>query len=192
MELVKYLVENRRDGNTIFGLSPYLDATTLETAAKVGNLETVKYLVESGADVPIPGQKGFPIHSVCRNHKDSVDIFTYLMEINREQLTLKDKEHNSCLHLAAEDDAARIVRWLLQNQASTTEKNSHRMTPWEVACRAKSFSVIGVFLRRELSDFHFLYRWKFPTGCTYFWPAHREFPFGGNASTTLCISILHI
>lgn len=127
-DFCEFLVKNGANINTVgyFGSTPLLDA------ARYGNLDYIKLLVEKGADVNAIEQKydeldkeGYyssVLSNACRS--SSLEIVKYLVEkgakINRIDPSDETALINACQHWRSADRSAEIVKYLLEMGADVT------------------------------------------------------------------------
>lgn len=89
-----------------YGYSP------LRFAVENSNLQIVKYLVESGADLDIKYEKGFtPLHFAAVF--GDLELARYLIDEEGVSFNVLDKYGRSPLHIASENGRIELVKYLV-------------------------------------------------------------------------------
>jgi ankyrin repeat protein len=103
------------------------DCTALFWAARNGNLDCVRILLEAGADIEAPGYGGLrPLHQCCNFVRENlmVELLDRGAEINAT-----DDVGNTALHWACRRPSLAIVKILLNRGADATVANNAGATP---------------------------------------------------------------
>uniref|UniRef100_A0A673A4X1 Euchromatic histone-lysine N-methyltransferase 2 n=1 Tax=Sphaeramia orbicularis TaxID=375764 RepID=A0A673A4X1_9TELE len=141
LEVARYLVQS---GACVYHEDGY---TGLHHAAKLGNLEIVTLLLETGqVDVNAQDSGGWTPIIWAAEHKH-VDVIKALL--NRgANVTVKDKELNVCLHWAAYAGNVDIAELVLNAGCSLSSVNMHGDTPLHIAAREGYLECVVLFLSR--------------------------------------------
>ena len=128
IEPVKFLIENGSniEEKNLEGNTPIHIALASE------NEKVIKYLVESGSNIEEKNLEGnTPIHIAVATQNN---LMKFLIE-NGSNIEEKDFQGNTPIHIAAASDNDRIVKYLIQNGASTTQftQNNDGQIPLELA-----------------------------------------------------------
>lgn len=127
--------------NTTVG---YNDATLLHYACKIGDLNTVKYLLERGSFLDTCDFDGnMPIHYACAN--GHLDIVKYLLE-NGVSIESKGCSGRTPLHIAASNGYTDIVKYLLDNGALVNTRDNYENTPLHISISNED--VVSLLLER--------------------------------------------
>ncbi|MHB8124358.1 MAG: ankyrin repeat domain-containing protein [Desulfitobacteriaceae bacterium] len=159
MELVKQYISL----NMVLNLRNSKGDTPLSTAAKVGNEEIVKLLIDKGAEVNYPFNPLKPEYNryiqlmfdICRESNDDDVIFEKMKKIlyfigQKREMFLPIYD---CLPLlkAVEGGHLEIVRLLLDHGARVNCKNLDRETALIIAAKNNDVKIIKEILSRDLS-----------------------------------------
>lgn len=122
-------------------------STGLHHAAKLGNLEVVMLLLNTGqVDLNAQDSGGWTPIIWAAEHRH-IDIVRALL--NRgANVTLKDKEMNVCLHWASFAGSAEIAELILNAGCSLSSVNQHGDTPLHISAREGYTECVTLFLSR--------------------------------------------
>uniref|UniRef100_A0A8C2ZCL5 Euchromatic histone-lysine N-methyltransferase 2 n=1 Tax=Cyclopterus lumpus TaxID=8103 RepID=A0A8C2ZCL5_CYCLU len=121
--------------------------TGLHHAAKLGNLEIVNMLLETGqVDVNAQDNGGWTPIIWSAEHKH-VDVIKVLLNRGAD-VTISDKELNVCLHWAAYAGNVDIAELVLNSGCSLASVNMHGDTPLHIAAREGYLECVTLFLSR--------------------------------------------
>uniref|UniRef100_A0A665VF55 Euchromatic histone-lysine N-methyltransferase 2 n=1 Tax=Echeneis naucrates TaxID=173247 RepID=A0A665VF55_ECHNA len=141
-EVARYLVQN--------GACVYHEDdgyTGLHHAAKLGSLEIVSMLLETGqVDVNAQDSGGWTPIIWAAEHKH-VDVIKALLNRGAD-VTINDKELNVCLHWAAYAGNVDIAELVLNSGCSLASVNMHGDTPLHIAAREGYLDCVTLFLSR--------------------------------------------
>uniref|UniRef100_A0A669DCV9 Euchromatic histone-lysine N-methyltransferase 2 n=1 Tax=Oreochromis niloticus TaxID=8128 RepID=A0A669DCV9_ORENI len=141
VEVARYLVQN---GACVYHIDGY---TGLHHAAKLGNLEIVNMLLETGqVDVNAQDSGGWTPIIWAAEHKH-VDVIKALLNRGAD-VTINDKELNVCLHWAAYAGNVDIAELVLNAGCSLSSVNVHGDTPLHIAAREGYLECVTLFLSR--------------------------------------------
>uniref|UniRef100_A0A672IIN9 Euchromatic histone-lysine N-methyltransferase 2 n=1 Tax=Salarias fasciatus TaxID=181472 RepID=A0A672IIN9_SALFA len=141
IEVARYLIQN---GACVYHTDGY---TGLHHAAKLGNLETVNMLLETGqVDVNAQDSGGWTPIIWAAEHKH-VDVIKSLLNRGAD-VTINDKELNVCLHWAAYAGNVDIAELVLNAGCSLASVNVHGDTPLHIAAREGYLECVTLFLSR--------------------------------------------
>ncbi|KAI1302731.1 hypothetical protein F5Y03DRAFT_360839 [Xylaria venustula] len=166
IDILRYIVERVDDKkkfvNTSFQRRPWDEYSALSAAVEARQVNTVRYLIEVGADpllhVGDPWLCQLVIHRAIgiEPGNDLLEIIQYLLDVDGSQLEKRMSNGDTCLHLAAAADNAQCVDLFLSKGANCKAENMRGQTPWEVACDTtisrRRLSAIGMFLKREIIE----------------------------------------
>lgn len=127
-EIVRMLVSRGADVNAQSqqGHSP------LQYAASKGWKEIAQLLIENGANVNISDARGArPLHRAASI--GIVPIVLMLVECQDIDVNPRDKEGNTPLHLACEENRGEVCKILVSNGAELDCKNKEQKTPLDLA-----------------------------------------------------------
>uniref|UniRef100_A0A665VDX7 Euchromatic histone-lysine N-methyltransferase 2 n=1 Tax=Echeneis naucrates TaxID=173247 RepID=A0A665VDX7_ECHNA len=138
-EVARYLVQN--------GACEDDGYTGLHHAAKLGSLEIVSMLLETGqVDVNAQDSGGWTPIIWAAEHKH-VDVIKALLNRGAD-VTINDKELNVCLHWAAYAGNVDIAELVLNSGCSLASVNMHGDTPLHIAAREGYLDCVTLFLSR--------------------------------------------
>uniref|UniRef100_A0A7N9AW51 Euchromatic histone-lysine N-methyltransferase 2 n=1 Tax=Mastacembelus armatus TaxID=205130 RepID=A0A7N9AW51_9TELE len=141
IEVAHYLVQN---GACVYHEDGY---TALHHAAKLGSLEIVNMLLETGqVDVNAQDNGGWTPIIWAAEHKH-VDVIKALLNRGAD-VTITDKELNVCLHWAAYAGSVDIAELVLNAGCSLSSVNMHGDTPLHIAAREGYLECVTLFLSR--------------------------------------------
>uniref|UniRef100_A0A4W6EPD0 Euchromatic histone-lysine N-methyltransferase 2 n=1 Tax=Lates calcarifer TaxID=8187 RepID=A0A4W6EPD0_LATCA len=141
IEVARYLIQN---GACVYHEDGY---TGLHHAAKLGNLEIVNMLLETGqVDVNAQDSGGWTPIIWAAEHKH-VDVIKALLNRGAD-VTINDKELNVCLHWAAYAGNVDIAELVLNSGCSLASVNMHGDTPLHIAAREGYLECVTLFLSR--------------------------------------------
>lgn len=164
LPIVRLLVEHSDDPRSYVNTNDALDQNALFDAVDRGDEGVIRYLLAVGAD---PKQRNHyectPAHDAAlRNHSSMMQLL-----LDRDLSAIDDQagdmlDQRTCLHMAAANNDADGVEWLLTHNANPSIKDTHGMTAWEVACSGKAQSgsasdnlgAISAFAYKELKADH--------------------------------------
>ncbi|KAL7303593.1 hypothetical protein TKK_0003748 [Trichogramma kaykai] len=135
-----YVARDPEDGHALEGVEPPLHTALLHNCR-----ETAALLMRRGADPSMRNYRGeTPLHSVCRRdrryHADHLLKFFFecvrRLELPAVWVEARDRRGNAPLHLAARNNDARSVRFLLRRaRASPIVRNHDQQTAMHLACQ---------------------------------------------------------
>ncbi|XP_043939153.1 histone-lysine N-methyltransferase EHMT2 isoform X2 [Protopterus annectens] len=142
-ELAKYLVDH---GACVYHKEED-GSTCLHHAAKNGNLPILQLLLSTGlVDVNAQDSGGWTPVIWAAEHKH-LDIIKELLARGAD-VTLRDNEHNICLHWASFTGSAEIAEVLLNAKCNLHAVNYHGDTPLHIAARESFHECVMLFLSR--------------------------------------------
>uniref|UniRef100_A0A665VGN2 Euchromatic histone-lysine N-methyltransferase 2 n=1 Tax=Echeneis naucrates TaxID=173247 RepID=A0A665VGN2_ECHNA len=142
-EVARYLVQN---GACVYHVEDD-GYTGLHHAAKLGSLEIVSMLLETGqVDVNAQDSGGWTPIIWAAEHKH-VDVIKALLNRGAD-VTINDKELNVCLHWAAYAGNVDIAELVLNSGCSLASVNMHGDTPLHIAAREGYLDCVTLFLSR--------------------------------------------
>lgn len=117
LDFVKYI-------NTLSNKGYYL----IQIACLQGNLEIVKCLIESGADVNIETNFGLNnLHIAC--HRDQLRVVIYLIEVLKFNPQKKDNQNNTALHWSCYYGSELCIKYLV-SKINKNEINDRDINGW--------------------------------------------------------------
>ena len=140
---VKELLDT--DPNLLNSTSPD-GFSPLGLASFFGQLETVKFLVEQGADVKQPSGNDWkvqPLHSAVASR--SLEIVTYLLEQGAE-VNAQQQHGFTPLHAAAQNGDADMIKLLLEHQADINATTASGETAMDIALKCKHTDAAQMFV----------------------------------------------
>jgi ankyrin repeat protein len=135
----------------IFGNTP------LHFAAKSGNLDLVKYLIEEkGADFNAPDNDGkIALHFAARWAK--LDVVKYLIEEKGADFNAPDNDGKIALHFAAESGELDLVKYLIEEKgADFNTPDNDGETPLHSAASWGTLDVVKYLIEEKGADFNAL------------------------------------
>ncbi|XP_065334475.1 uncharacterized protein LOC135935839 [Cloeon dipterum] len=129
--------------------------TALHFAAKSGNVDLVKWLIENNADLTQTDPEGKnAIHFAIRNER----MLRFLNEKNRDLVKQRTKYGDTTLHLAIKrkskvtEEDEQISVWIIGQVDDTVlnAKNYYRQTPLLLACEEEWWKVAELLLTRNV------------------------------------------
>lgn len=146
------LVENFIQTDSTAINATYVDGfTPLGLAAYFGRVETVKYLIEQGAEVNMPAQNHAqvtPLHSAVAN--EHIEVATILLQ-NGANVNAKQQNDVTALHSATHRGNKALVKLLLDFSADICAKMKDSRTPLDFA-RAQGLPDIEALLHAKLDE----------------------------------------
>ncbi|QTG98974.1 ankyrin repeat domain-containing protein [Wolbachia pipientis] len=129
-----------------YGYSP------LRFAVENSNLQIVKYLVESGADLDIKYEKGFtPLHFAAVF--GDLELARYLIDEEGVSFNVLDKYGRSPLHIASENGRIELVKYLVgEKKANLNLQDKNGMTPLHFVAENGHLGIVK-FLIDKGADF---------------------------------------
>ncbi|XP_049329095.1 histone-lysine N-methyltransferase EHMT2-like [Astyanax mexicanus] len=122
-------------------------STGLHHAAKLGNLEVVMLLLNTGqVDINAQDSGGWTPIIWAAEHRH-IDIVRALLNRGAD-VTLKDKEMNVCLHWASFAGSAEIAELILNAGCPLSSVNQHGDTPLHISAREGYTECVTLFLSR--------------------------------------------
>ncbi|CAG5124354.1 unnamed protein product [Candidula unifasciata] len=115
-------LKDQRDGN---GWTP------LHTAASCGNMEVLRWLITSGADVDARTPQDFQAMHVAAM-SGHVNIMV-ILQTRGASIVSCTKEKQSALHLAAKSGHLECVKWLVANDVTLDAEDNSGQTPFKLA-----------------------------------------------------------
>ena len=117
------------------------DSSILHFAVIGGNLKTIKYLIDNGADVNAVNDFGeTPLHWCCK--EGNLEITRLLISCGADY-TLLDNDENSVLHWVAEYDEKEMLLEFLKKNIQI-QGNIYNQTPLDVALLNNSYKSIEI------------------------------------------------
>ena len=117
------------------------DNTPLHIACQKGFLETVKVLVDHGADCDNKNEdEKTPFHMAAAS--GHTEVVKYLLEVDKTAVNDKDEDDNTALHLAATNKMTNTVEILLEHGSSVHERNDNFWTPLDCAAAAGAYKCV--------------------------------------------------
>uniref|UniRef100_A0A6Q2Z324 Euchromatic histone-lysine N-methyltransferase 2 n=1 Tax=Esox lucius TaxID=8010 RepID=A0A6Q2Z324_ESOLU len=142
VDVTKYLVQS---GACVYQTED--GYTGLHHASKLGNLEIVTLLLETGqVDINAQDSGGWTPIIWAAEHKH-IQVIRALLNRGAD-VTLKDKEMNVCLHWASFAGCAEIAEMVLNAGCPLSSVNMHGDTPLHIAAREGFFECVTLFLSR--------------------------------------------
>uniref|UniRef100_A0A667X8L8 Euchromatic histone-lysine N-methyltransferase 2 n=2 Tax=Myripristis murdjan TaxID=586833 RepID=A0A667X8L8_9TELE len=143
VEVARYLVQNSA---SVYHAEDD-GYTGLHHAAKLGNLEIVYLLLETGqVDVNAQDSGGWTPIIWAAEHKH-VDVIRALLNRGAD-VTIRDKEMNVCLHWASFAGSVDIAELVLNAGCCLSSVNMHGDTPLHIAAREGFEDCVTLFLSR--------------------------------------------
>ena len=138
-ELVRYLVEIAGEENIDIASSSPLFCIKLYK-----NIENVRSLVESGADVNYRTKRGLtPLHNAAQN--GSQDSVRFLVESGAD-VNYRTSDGFTPLHFAAQKDNLDIVRYLVESKADFNCRTSDGFTPLHYAAQKDNLDIVRLLV----------------------------------------------
>lgn len=107
--------------------------TLLHHAVKNNEINFIKFLIESGADINAKDNNGrtplnnFPLYNDEDDYEDRIDTLSFLIT-NGAEINNKDNKGNSILHTAIKKDNINFVRFLILNGANINNVDNYGNT----------------------------------------------------------------
>lgn len=123
--------------------------TPLMYAAKVGNLEIIKYLLDKGANINSQDDYGYTaLHYAVEDNK--LDAVKLLIE-KKANINLVDKDGNTILMTAANAVAPEIFQYLFEKGADINTANNYGNTPLLVVAQGNEVSMLKILLANSVN-----------------------------------------
>ena len=124
----------------------------LQLASLHGRLDTVRYLLDHGADPNCQDDDHRTPLSLAANGKDDVEIVRVLLD-NDADANFHDKDGRTLIHRACAYDfcTVSLVRLLLEHGADPNARDNKRRTPLHLASLPRSRYSSALSLRLEIA-----------------------------------------
>ena len=118
-----------------------LDNTPLHLACAAGHLDSVKVLIEAGADSDNKNEdEKTPFHMAAeRGH---VEVVEFILNNDKNAKNDCDEDDNTALHLAASNKMTNTVETLLECGSDVRKRNNKDWTPLDCAAAAGSYKCV--------------------------------------------------
>ena len=118
-----------------------LDNTPLHLACSAGHLESVKVLIQAGAESDNKNEdEKTPFHMAAeRGH---VDVVEYILNNDKNAKNDCDEDDNTALHLAASNKMTNTVEMLLEFGSDVRKRNNKDWTPLDCAAASGSYNCV--------------------------------------------------
>ncbi|XP_047050536.1 ankyrin repeat, PH and SEC7 domain containing protein secG-like [Lolium rigidum] len=140
LETCRFLVEE--SGIDVNSVSK-TGATPMSYAAREGNVQVMRYLLDRGGDPAMPDERGStPLHrAAVHGHCEAVRLLL------STGVPVDPVDHRGApLHLAASNDHVEVVKVLLEHDADLNKVANHILSPLLVACCGKSLKCIKLLI----------------------------------------------
>lgn len=118
--------------------------TALHIAAECGDVETIKILVQKGANVNIDSSEGTPLH-IAAGYGNTEAVRTLIT--NGASISVKDSAGMTALHHAARHRYIEIMRILISSGADVNSKTNAGATPLHIAAERKEIESVKLLLQ---------------------------------------------
>jgi ankyrin repeat protein len=149
-EAVRAILENSGDAL----LSEYNEwgDTPLHSAIKYDQYDIAKALLDKGAKVDLVNdEKQTVLHFAAKTgNSEIIDLLFARGDL--EILNTRDKEGNTPLHLAVQEERNLTVNRLLDKHADADIRNARRETPLDIAIRTRKFRITWLLQIYQGSD----------------------------------------
>lgn len=132
-------------------------SSPMHTACQKGNIETVKHLLEIGADVNLPDENGFtPLYIACKYGYSQIvqsllnktnNVTDHLSQRQKADVNICSKDRISPLFLACFDGNVEIVQCLLAAGADANLRKG--LSPLCIACQRNQGNVVKLLLENK-------------------------------------------
>ncbi|XP_046655006.1 ankyrin-2-like, partial [Daphnia pulicaria] len=131
--------------------------TPLYWAIATNNLETVRHLIQKGADPTVANKDGHtPLHAAV-HHIKSIETVSLILENKQVDINRRDKNGTTALHCAIkameieQSNNVEMVRYLLEKGADPTIRNNNGTTPFHLSTTfLTNTDVLGLMLENEI------------------------------------------
>lgn len=158
IRVVELLVQYAENAEKYINMSDSRKRNALHEAVQRGDEEIIEFLLKRGADPRACNLDGYnPAHVACEGGLSGM----MRLLLNKDLTAINDQagddlNRRTCLHMAAANNNADDVEWLLTQNANPSVKDANGMTAWEVACNEKAngngggnFEAISAFAYME-------------------------------------------
>ena len=124
------------------------DSTPLHEACAEGHLESVRVLLDNGADIDNKNEdEQTPFHLAAE--AGHIDVVELLLERDQNAIFDKDEDDNSALHLASNEQRSAMVELLLRQGASVQQRNNLGWTALDCAAAAGAYECADLLLKHN-------------------------------------------
>jgi len=141
---------NDDDVHYLVNENDQFDNTPVHLACQFGYLETVRKLIDYGADIDqINEDEQTPFLLAAKHGHD--DLVHFFLQDDQSAIFDKDEYNNSALHLAATEKMMNTVDALLREGASVFEKNDYNETPLHCAAASGAYKCAKLLIENGSS-----------------------------------------
>jgi len=142
------LLLRAKGGEDLVNTNDQYDSTPLHEACAEGHLESVRVLLDNGADIDNKNEdEQTPFHlAAAAGHIDVVEL---LLERDQNAIFDKDEDDNSALHLASNERRSKMVELLLRQGASVQQRNNRGWTALDSAAAAGAYECAALLLKHD-------------------------------------------
>ena len=161
---INYDVDPKQLDNPVREFKDVTSITCLTFASLVNDVQTVRQLVESGADPTVTDSEGCSVlHYACASRVDAQAKVTYLLQrdaslVNAynhsENAVLASREKTTPLHVAAQHNQTDCVRTVINDgKALVNPTDGIGRTALRIAARTRQVEVVNVLVQHPSCDF---------------------------------------
>lgn len=121
--------------------------SALVAAASKGHARIVRFLLNEGASVDLPGSASGATALVMGASRGFLEVVQLLVEAGADIEAAKGQNCQTALFAASEKGHAPVVGYLLEKGARLDAANSSSVTPLMAACRENSLPVVDLLVR---------------------------------------------
>ncbi|KAJ6231276.1 myotrophin [Anaeramoeba flamelloides] len=129
--------------------------TPLLIAAKTGNFEISKLLINSGANLNLQDKRGFsPLHLLCSTNKPTIEIIKLFLE-RGASINIQTRTGCTPLHLAVKNGDCRISKLLISKGALINKADFNGYTSLHYSCLSDN-TLLFNYLIQEGGDLNII------------------------------------
>ncbi|XP_076377912.1 uncharacterized protein LOC143259463 [Megalopta genalis] len=152
--ICRFVFDNLYNPYKILNVDDNSGMTVLHTAAKYGNLEIVKFLInEKGADFNAKDNEGMTILHTAAGY-GNLEIVKFLINEKGADFNAKDNEGMTILHTAVKYGNLEIVKFLINKKGDDfNAKDINRMKILHTAARYGKLEIVKFLINEKRADF---------------------------------------
>lgn len=138
-DVTRYLITKHQVGGTL--------NLCLEDVIYTGYMDTIKYIVQKGADINKKSSSGYTPVMIAAKFQQ-LEVLKYFINEKNADLSITNNDGENILHIAVESNSLEIVKYVAERVNNINEPNIDGLTPLHLAA-AEGFLDIVTYLANE-------------------------------------------